>query len=157
MARRRGGEVKVAIAAAYTLNPEWVAMHVLMGDPNEASWGGLAKVPVGTKVLLRHPLEGEPGPVEQLIALLCEQLSIEVEWCRPVPGEGGLGTIHRDEQMVKDADAIVTYIDQRRADEGGTARLTKMAMYTKKPVWSFAPIEDQVAFVGASEKIPVWA
>ena len=153
----RGGEIRVAIAAAYTLNPEWVAMHVLMGDRAEGSWGGLAKVPIGTKVLLRHPLEGKPGPVEVLIAGLCAQLSIEVEWRQPVPGEGGLGTIHRDEKMVKDADAVLTYIDQRRQDEGGTARLTKMAMHTHKPVWSFAPVEDQVAYVGASERIPVWA
>jgi hypothetical protein len=158
MARKRGGQIVVAIAGAYTLDAGVVAMHLLLGEKDEGGWAGLSRLPVGTKVLLRHPLSGGPGPLEAVVADLCEKLSVEVEWRTPEPGQGGLGTIHRDEAMVEDADAVVTYVDHRRNDEtSGTVRLTRMAMHRAKHVWSFAPIEDEVAYAGASERVPVWA
>jgi len=159
MTRKRGGEILVAIAGAYSLTPtEALAKHILLGEAGTQSWGGLSRLPIGSKVLLRHPLEGDAGPLETLTASLCAELGIDIEWRAPVPGAGGLGTIHRDEGMVKDADAVVTYVDQRREDEGGTLRLTRMAMHwPNKAVWSFAPIEENVAFAGASDRVPVWA
>jgi hypothetical protein len=148
----------VVIAGAYSLDPAVVAKHVLLGEPGSEGWSGLARLPIGTKILLRHPLNGTAGPLETLVADLCAALSIEVDWRLPEPGRGGLGTIHRDEDMVKDADAVVTYVDERREDEGGTVRLTRMAMgWPNKAVWSFAPMEDEIAFAGASDRGARWA
>lgn len=157
MARKRGGDIKVVIAGAYTLDPSAVAMHVLLGEEGHDGWSGLARLPVGASVLLRHPLSGPPGPVEAIVATLCEALSIPVHWRQPEPGMGGTGTIQRDADMVEDADAVVTYIDTGRQDEGGTIRVQRMGFQKGKPSWSFAPVAEGIAYIGASERVPAWA
>ena len=157
MARKRGGDIKVLIAGAYTLDPGTVAMHVLLGEEGHDGWGGLSRLPLGASILLRHPLSGSPGPVETVVATLCDGLSIPVLWRAPEPGRGGTGTIERDSDMVDEADAVVTYVDQRRTDEGGTLRIQRMGFQKGKPSWSFAPLTEGVHYVGASERVPSWA
>jgi hypothetical protein len=157
MGRKRGGDIKVVIAGAYTLDPALVAPHVLLGEEGAEGWGGLSRLPIGASVLLRHPLSGPPGPVEEIVATLCEALSIPVHWRAPEPGRGGTGTIERDADMVEEADAVVTYIDTARTDEGGTLRVQRMGFQKSKPSWSFAPIEEGMAYIGASERVPAWA
>jgi hypothetical protein len=150
-------DVRVLIAGCYTLEPSSIAMHVLLGEEGAEGWGGLSRLPLGASVLLRRPLRGSPGPVEAIVADLCATLNIDVEWRSPVAGRGGLGTIERDEDMVRDSDAVVTYLDQARVDEGGTHRIQRMGMHMNKPSWSFAPVQSgPVTYVGASESTPTW-
>lgn len=150
-------ELKILVAGCYTLEPSGVALHLLLGEEGAEGWGGLARLPVGASVLLRRSLRGSPGPVEAMTADLCATLSIPVEWRRPEPGSGGAGTIERDEHMVNSADAVITYIDPARTDEGGTVRIQRMGFQKGKPSWSFAPIEGQVAYAGYSAGDGVWA
>ena len=157
MTRKRGGDIKVLIAGAYTLDPALVAPHILLGEQGADGWGGLSRLPIGASVLLRAPLSGSPGPVEAIVADLCAVLSIEVHWRSPEPGRGGTGTIERDADMVEEADAVVTYVDPARHDEGGTVRIQRMGFQKSKPSWSFAPIEKGMAYVGASERVPSWS
>lgn len=142
---------RIALAGCYTLDPGAVALHLLLGEEGQEGWGGLSRLPVGASVLLRAPLRGSPGPVEAMVAALCETLDIEVEWRVPEPGQGGAGTIERDRKMVNDADAVVTYTDPGRADEGGTERVKRMGFSMGKHCWSFAPVKaGGVAYVGAA-------
>lgn len=158
MTRKRGADIRIVVAGAYTLDPEPLALHLLLGEEGAESWSGLARLPVGATVLLRSPLRGSPGPVERIVATLCDELSITVDWRVPVPGSGGTGTIERDRLMVEDSDAVVTYVDQRRADEGGTERIKRMGFQMDKHCWSFALAQaGVVAFGGASEQAPAWS
>lgn len=149
--------VKVAIAGCYTLEPSGVAMHLLLGEEGHEGWGGLSRLPLGATVLLRRPLRGSPGPVEAMTSDLCATLNIPVEWRRPEAGHGGAGTIERDRKMVEEADAVVTYVDLARTDEGGTVRIQRMGIQMGKPSWSFAPTESAIAYVGATAGDKVWA
>lgn len=154
MKRSRGGQIAIAIAGCHTLDPSTVAMHVLLGEQETDGWGGLARLPLGAAVLLRSPLSGSPGPVEQIVASLCSALSIPVDWRLPTPGMGGAGTIERDRLMVEDADAVITYVDPQRTDEGGTVRVQRMGLVEGKPSWSFAPLSAGrgVTYVGSATR-----
>lgn len=153
----KSGELKVVIAGCYTLDPGAVAMHLLLGEQGHEGWGGLSRLPVGATVLLRAPLRGSPGPVESMAASLCETLGIPVEWRTPEPGAGGAGTIERDRKMVDDSDAVITYVDFSRTDEGGTERVKRMGFTMGKHCWSFAPVkEGPVTYVGAADPAPSW-
>lgn len=149
--------IRVVVAGSYTLEPSEIAMHLLLGEEGAESWGGLSRLPLGASILLRRPLRGSPGPVEAMAADLCDTLGIEVEWRRPEAGSGGAGTIERDRAMVEESDAVVTYVDTARSDEGGTVRIQRMGFQMSKPSWSFGAVRSgNVHYVGASEAQPTW-
>lgn len=140
--RRRNLPLKVAVAGNYRLDPGMVAMHLLQE---------LASLPIDATVILRAPLNGSPGPVEQLASDLCEHLKISVEWRLPIVGAGSLGTIERDQRMIDDAAKVIAYFHPELImdPDTGTGRLVKMAITAEKPVEAFRPTDTAMESVGS--------
>lgn len=136
--------MRCVVAGNYSLDPSTVAMHLLRQ---------LAELPIDSQVLLRLPLTGHPGPVENLTNDLCQSLSIIVEWFLPAPNTGGEGTIDRDRRMVDDCDEVIAYFhpDHTMDEERGTTRLVRLALSLNKPVRAYSPSEDGMHWVGSDE------
>lgn len=153
--------MKLVVGGNYSLDPGAVAMHLLLGEGRPGThegWGGLAALPIESMVLMRLPLSGPPGPVEELTAELCATLSIPVEWRTPVIGHGSLGTIERDWDLVEDADAILIYFDPLTIMQGGTERLVTAGQRANKPMYVYSPLPEQgMQWIGSGEKHGTWA
>lgn len=140
--RRNVEEMKVVIAGNHDADPGVVAMDLLTH---------LAELPIDVIVLLRGPLHGHPGAIEQLAEGLCRDLSIEVDWRLPRPGEGKEATIYRDFDMVDDADLVIAYFHPERQMEGGTGRVVERALSSETTVIAFIAEEDGPLRLGESE------
>lgn len=135
--------MRVVVAGNYRLAPALVAMHLLRE---------LASLPIDSRVSLRAPLRGQPGPIETLAESLCRELKIPVDWYVPTPGSGSVGTIERDQRMVDGAGMVIAYFhpDLVMDPDTGTGRVVKMAINTDTPVEAYRPTDDAVESVGSA-------
>lgn len=90
--------------------------------------GEIARLPEGTSVLLRRGLKTDPGQFEQLVAQICEQLAIDVEWMLPEPNGGRAAVFERDIAMAEKSDEVVAFFPPNAVMEGGTAHVVEKAI-----------------------------
>ncbi len=138
--------MKFCVAGNHALDPSVVAMHLVRQ---------LAELPIDATVMLRAPLQGKPGPIEQVCESLCKTLSIPVEWRVPKPNTGGEGTIDRDYAMVEASAGVIAYFhpDHAMSDDRGTTRLVRHALSADIPVQAFTASDEAIAWLGSNEEV----
>lgn len=111
-------------------------------------------MPEDTTVVLRHPHTGTPGLFEVDVAAVCGIIGLAVVWASVDPvfvedpeSETGwrevLGkeaTFARDLKMVREADLVLTFVDEESAVDTrvGTTSLALKAAEEETPVYQFA-------------------
>ena len=90
-----------------------------------------------SEILLRHPIQGEPGMFERLAASMAEDREIPVSWF--MPEAGGRHKIYdRDYQMVAAADMVEAFFKPDAVMEGGTGHVIEAAINKMVPAYAWA-------------------
>lgn len=120
-------------------------------------------LPMESKVLLRHPVTGDPGDFETMADILCASVGLDSEWRYPKPTKevrGRRAVWARDTEMLAEADLCLCFYDVGQiGDEGsGTVALVDKAMALDVPVYAYALTEDdEVVRVGEYDAKNLWA
>lgn len=85
-------------------------------------------LPEGTSVLLRRGIKTGYGPFEQLVAEICDKLTIPVEAVEPEPGKGRAAVFERDIAMAQKADEVVAFFPPDDIMGGGTGHVVEKAI-----------------------------
>lgn len=120
--------------------------------------GFLDALPPRTVVLLREGKWTEPGEFEQMTAMVCELIGVEVQWRRvEIDMEAGLvgrkAVFDRDLQMVTESELVVcfTTLEQAYDMESGTTALAQKALDAEVPVYHFALGKHGLVIVGVHD------
>lgn len=105
--------------------------------------------PSHATVLLRHPLHSDPEPFEQMVALACDHLKMDVEWCQPEPG-GRQSVYFRDVDMVGKSDLVLAWFADDQMT-GGTEHVVEKAIDQRVPVYSYGIRDEKLVLLGSMD------
>lgn len=101
-------------------------------------------------VLMRHPLlQDQPQRFEQMVALACAHLKMDVEWCVPEPG-GRHQVYFRDVEMVGKSDLVLAWFATDQMT-GGTEHVVEKAIDQRVPVYSYGIRDASVVMLGSHD------
>jgi nucleoside 2-deoxyribosyltransferase len=101
----------------------------------------LAKLPKGTKIMLRAPRTGEMGSFEAAVESITSSMGITTELVHP--GEGDRAEVYRrDYAMIERSDYVMAFFTEGEEMHGGTGHVVEAALAKLAPVyaWSVSPL-----------------